>query len=298
MQSQEYSSAEEKADNAQDILNQMGDMHSHYDIVPWEGGFAVLRSYEISDDMLREYGSATPHLLLGSAGTLEQLHEAIIDGSAFYGDRLPVSNERVRQEERRVEQGRRDGSAIDAYKQHIRETGIIPTRQGWKHFHREYRRASFYDEFVQESERPKDEKFWDQYYKDQDRYLSDAHKGAGQDRFTHRNAYGYTDADLVELNALFKQEMDRHGIGHWPPHEQKEFEDKVAADVQHLFRVKIDPNDLVPERAAAAPAQHQEQAATFWQRMVNAGRQIREAVKSAIQSERPEQQHRSPRIRR
>jgi hypothetical protein len=65
------------------ILDQQGGMHFHYDIAPWQGGFAVFRIYEIEDEMLKQYSLPAGQQALGRAETLDQLHDAIIDGSAF-----------------------------------------------------------------------------------------------------------------------------------------------------------------------------------------------------------------------
>ena len=71
------------AKRAEEILFKQGDMHSHYDIGPWEGGYAVFRTYEIDDAMLAEYGLPTGLQKLGEFETLLELHQAIIDGSAL-----------------------------------------------------------------------------------------------------------------------------------------------------------------------------------------------------------------------
>ena len=72
----------DKAKLAEELLVQQDDMHSHYDIAAWQGGFAVFRIYEIEDQML-EPSLPAGQQVLGRAETLDQLHEAIIDGSAL-----------------------------------------------------------------------------------------------------------------------------------------------------------------------------------------------------------------------
>jgi hypothetical protein len=76
----------DKARLAEEILLKQGDMHSHYDIGPWQGGFAVFRIYEIDDQMLERLDLPTGQQVFGHAETLQQLHEAIIDGSALGAD--------------------------------------------------------------------------------------------------------------------------------------------------------------------------------------------------------------------
>jgi hypothetical protein len=68
-----------KAELAADILSSMGDMHSHYDIEPRDGGFALVRTFEIDDAMLAEYG-VPGEQDLGWTKTLDAMHDRIIDG--------------------------------------------------------------------------------------------------------------------------------------------------------------------------------------------------------------------------
>jgi hypothetical protein len=75
--------ADDKARRAEEILFQQGDMHSHYDIGPWQGGFAVFRTYQIDDAMLGEYGLQTGQQVLGRAETLDQIYDSIIDAKAL-----------------------------------------------------------------------------------------------------------------------------------------------------------------------------------------------------------------------
>ena len=91
----------EQSDNAKlakQILSEQGDMHSHYDIGPWEGGYAVFRTYEMDDAMLAEYGLATGTQKLGEAETLPELHQAIIDGSALTAYPLWITDAEREQE--------------------------------------------------------------------------------------------------------------------------------------------------------------------------------------------------------
>jgi hypothetical protein len=75
--------AGDKEKLARDILDQQADIHSHYEIAAWQGGFGLLRIYEIDDETLQQYGMPAGQQLLGRAETLDQLHETIIDGSAL-----------------------------------------------------------------------------------------------------------------------------------------------------------------------------------------------------------------------
>ena len=64
---------------AEQILYRMGDMHSHYDIDARDGGFALVRTFEIDDDMLAEYRlPASGEQEWGWRSTLEELHDLII----------------------------------------------------------------------------------------------------------------------------------------------------------------------------------------------------------------------------
>ena len=75
-----------KAKLAEEILAQENDhsLYSHYDIAPWQGGFAVFRIYKIEDPAFELQDLLpTGQQVLGHADTLDQLHDAIIDGSAF-----------------------------------------------------------------------------------------------------------------------------------------------------------------------------------------------------------------------
>ena len=108
-----YDEIRDKAKLAEDILAQQGDMHSHYDIGPWEGGVAVFRTYEIDDNMLAEYGLPTGQQIFGRADTLDQLHEAIIDGSALTTYPQWVTDERIEREALRAERGTKETEISD-----------------------------------------------------------------------------------------------------------------------------------------------------------------------------------------
>jgi hypothetical protein len=74
-----------KAKLAEEILAQESrhSTHAHYDIGPWQGGFAVFRIYDMDDAMLKDYGLPTGQQVLGWAETPDRLFDAILDGSAF-----------------------------------------------------------------------------------------------------------------------------------------------------------------------------------------------------------------------
>lgn len=59
------------------ILESMANMHSHVDIVQEFGGWALVRTYEIDDELLPEYGVPREQVLL-CAETLEKMRDAII----------------------------------------------------------------------------------------------------------------------------------------------------------------------------------------------------------------------------
>jgi hypothetical protein len=73
----------ERASLAEAILDWQDGLHSHYDIAPWQDGFAVFRIHEIEDGMPEEYRPPTGQQVLGWAETPDRLHDAIIDGSAL-----------------------------------------------------------------------------------------------------------------------------------------------------------------------------------------------------------------------
>ena len=61
------------------FLHRMGDMHSHYDIDARDGGFALVRTFEIDDDMLAEYRlPASGEQEWGWRPTRDELHDLII----------------------------------------------------------------------------------------------------------------------------------------------------------------------------------------------------------------------------
>jgi hypothetical protein len=66
-----------KADFVDEILQSMGNMHSHVDIVQEYGGYALIQTYEIDDDSLTEYG-VPGEQVLWCTETLEEMRDAII----------------------------------------------------------------------------------------------------------------------------------------------------------------------------------------------------------------------------
>ena len=71
-----------KAESVEQILSRMGDMHSHYDIDARDGGFALVRTFEIDDEMLAEYGlPASGEQEWGWTKTLDEMHDRIIKGA-------------------------------------------------------------------------------------------------------------------------------------------------------------------------------------------------------------------------
>jgi hypothetical protein len=86
----------DKAKLAEELLAQQGGWHSHYDIAPWQGGFAVFRIHEIEDPIAEQhYAPPTSQQVLGRADTLDQLHQAIIDGSALIADPQWVTDKQM-----------------------------------------------------------------------------------------------------------------------------------------------------------------------------------------------------------
>lgn len=71
-------SEKSKAELVEEIMFRMGDMHSHYDIEPRNGGFALVRSFEIDDEMLLEYGLPAEQVHSWEP-TLDELHDVIIN---------------------------------------------------------------------------------------------------------------------------------------------------------------------------------------------------------------------------
>ena len=83
--------AKSKAELVEQILSRMGDMHSHYDVDARDGGFSLVRTFEIDDDMLAEYGlPPAGEQEWGWRQTLGELHDMIIkrEGQAYsrWGD--------------------------------------------------------------------------------------------------------------------------------------------------------------------------------------------------------------------
>jgi hypothetical protein len=90
--------ANDKATRAEEILFQQGDMHSRYDIGPWEGGFAVFRTYNTDDATLGEYDLPRGQQVFGRAESLDQIYDAIIDGKALSVQPEWVTDERMERE--------------------------------------------------------------------------------------------------------------------------------------------------------------------------------------------------------
>jgi hypothetical protein len=67
-----------KAERVEELLAGMGDMDSHYDIEPRDGGFALVRTFEIDDAVLAEM-SPPPEQVFGWTPTLDEMHERILD---------------------------------------------------------------------------------------------------------------------------------------------------------------------------------------------------------------------------
>ena len=87
----ELAATPSKAELVEQILYRWGDMHSHYDIDARDGGFALVRTFEIDDDMLAEYGlPPSGEQEWGWRQTLNELHDLIIkrEGQAYsrWGD--------------------------------------------------------------------------------------------------------------------------------------------------------------------------------------------------------------------
>jgi len=73
----ELAQSKSKAELVDEILFRKGDMHSHYDIDARDGGFALVRTFEIDDEMLEEYG-VPDEQVFGWSATLDQMHDRII----------------------------------------------------------------------------------------------------------------------------------------------------------------------------------------------------------------------------
>jgi hypothetical protein len=91
----------ERASLAEEILDRQDDMHSHYDIAPWQDGFAVFRIHEIEDDLPEEYRLPTGQQVLGWAETVDRLQDAIIDGSALTAQPEWVTDRQMAEAEER-----------------------------------------------------------------------------------------------------------------------------------------------------------------------------------------------------
>jgi hypothetical protein len=61
-------------------------MHSHFDIEPRDGGFALVRSFEIDEQMLGEYGlEPSGEQEWGWTTTLDRMHDWILDPKFLRG---------------------------------------------------------------------------------------------------------------------------------------------------------------------------------------------------------------------
>ncbi len=68
-----------KAELVEQILCRMGDMHSHYDIDARDGGFALVRTFEMDDDTLAKWGlPPSGEQEWGWRQTLDELHDMIL----------------------------------------------------------------------------------------------------------------------------------------------------------------------------------------------------------------------------
>jgi hypothetical protein len=73
-----------KAELAGDVLFRLGDMHSHYDIEAPDGGFALVRTFEIDEQMLGGYG-VPDEQEWGWTKTLDEMHDRILDPDFMRG---------------------------------------------------------------------------------------------------------------------------------------------------------------------------------------------------------------------
>lgn len=67
----------EKVEEARKLLDKAGDMHSHYDVDWRNGEFAVVRTFEIDDNMLAEYGVPAEQEIF-RAPTIEALVDKVV----------------------------------------------------------------------------------------------------------------------------------------------------------------------------------------------------------------------------
>jgi len=82
-----------KTEFVEDILFHMGNMHSHVDIIEDDGGYALIRTYEIDDALLEDYGvPAEKHL--GWTKTLDDMHDTLIRNEGPYYRRVTQNKNR------------------------------------------------------------------------------------------------------------------------------------------------------------------------------------------------------------
>src|SRR5271169_4585576 len=69
--------AKSKADRVNGILSDMDDMYSVCDIEPRDSGFALVRKFKITGELLADMGQPAEQVYAWT-GTLDEMHEAII----------------------------------------------------------------------------------------------------------------------------------------------------------------------------------------------------------------------------
>jgi hypothetical protein len=77
----------DKAQQVEDILFRMGDMHSHYDTLQREDGFVLVRTFEIEDDIRAEHGVPAEQEF-DRTQTLDEMHDLIISRDAALPSRM------------------------------------------------------------------------------------------------------------------------------------------------------------------------------------------------------------------
>jgi hypothetical protein len=84
-----------KARLAEEILAQQNNSQASYVIRPWEGGYAVFRTWNPDDEIVAQIDLPAPQQKLGAVQTLGELHAAIIDGSVFTAAPAWVTDEQM-----------------------------------------------------------------------------------------------------------------------------------------------------------------------------------------------------------
>jgi hypothetical protein len=176
-----------------------------------------------------------------------------------------------------------------AYRDYVQENGLTPTQQGWKHFNREYRRESLYDEFVQESERQgKMSDASGALWKS-----ADLHRAYTEDQGATRASLGgiwrnlagenarraHDDLKIIETPA--QNRPPRFGTEEWGNQE-------AFNKANNLGTYRSDKLTTEQERQ-----QKNDRAAEFWQTKVDEGRQIQQEqqVPSKEQQQTQRKQH-------